>query len=300
MGTPVVSSELHGATPPPGPALEAGAQAIVVTPPARLCELPPFNSIANRVLAMTADPDIDLREISKMIEGDPAFAADVLFLANSSLFGFMSRMQFLRHAIALLGLERTKALSVTVALRGLVGKKNALVQQCWQHSAACALVCEEIASIFEVSADRAYTAGIMHDIGRLGLLKSYPKEMTSVLTCQYSDMRDVLQAEMKVLMIDHTRAGSFLVNTWNLPKTFSEICEHHHDPLGANDSELLQLVKIACKISDAIGFAAVPCEQPTSYVEIAESLKPRLHRKALPGEDHLRSQVSERLAAFES
>ena len=77
----------------------------VVTIPTKLCNLPPFNAIASQVLALTTDPDLDLRQISKVIEGDPAFAADILFIANSSLFGFPSRMHSLRHAIAVLGLE---------------------------------------------------------------------------------------------------------------------------------------------------------------------------------------------------
>ena len=139
-------------------------QTDVVTIPVRLCNLPPFNAIASRVLALTADPDIDLKRISRVIEGDPAFAADILFLANSSLFGFPSRTHSLSHAIALLGLDRIKALGVTVAMRSFLGARTPTVHQCWQHSVACALVCEELSAIFDFSGDRAYTAGIMHDI----------------------------------------------------------------------------------------------------------------------------------------
>src|SRR5664279_1569972 len=101
-------------------------QTDVVTIPVRLCNLPPFNAIASQVLALTTDPDLHLSEISKVIQGDPAFAADILFLANSSLFGFPARMHSLRHAIALLGLDRVTALAVTVAMRGFVGTRNPL------------------------------------------------------------------------------------------------------------------------------------------------------------------------------
>jgi len=84
-------------------------------------------------------------------------------------------MHSLRHAMALLGLDRIKSLAVTVAMRGFLGKPNPLIYQCWQHSVACALVCQELSPIFGLSGDRAYTAGLMHDIGRLGLLKTYPR-----------------------------------------------------------------------------------------------------------------------------
>jgi len=271
----------------------------VVTIPVRLCNLPPFNAIASQVLAVTTDPDLDLRQISKVIEGDPAFAADILFLANSSLFGFPSRMHSLRHAIALLGLDRIKALAVTVAMRGFLGTRNSLLHQCWQHSVACALVGEEISGIFDFPADLAYTAGIMHDIGRLGLLKTYPKEMTSVLNGQYIDPQGVLWAEREALNVDHGRAGAWLVGNWALPKDFAGICEHHHDAANARDSEILQLVKAACKIADAIGFPAVKCQRQSSYLEATSPLTQLLGRKAAPPAEDLCANVTARLAAFE-
>lgn len=270
----------------------------VVTIPVKLCNLPPFNAIASQVMALTADPDMDLRQISRVIEGDPAFATDILFLANSSLFGFPSRMHALRHAIALLGLDRIKALAVTVAMRGFLGKRTSLVHQCWQHSVACALVCEEISAIFDFSGERAYTAGIMHDIGRLGLLKTYPNEMTPVLNGEYATMPDVLRAEREALNVDHARAGAWLVNSWTLPQDFSTICEHHHDAPNAKDSEILQLVKVACKIADAIGYPAVKCQMP-SYQEATSPLKPLLGRKGAPEQEELRASVTARLAGFE-
>src|ERR1700683_1056800 len=137
----------------------------VVTIPVRLCNLPPFSAIASRALAMTTNSDVDLRQFSELIGGDPAFTADVLFLANSSLFGFPSRMHSIRHAVALLGFDRIKSLAVTVAMRSFLGKPNRLVHQCWQHSLACAVVCEEISGMVDLPTDCAYTAGLLHDIG---------------------------------------------------------------------------------------------------------------------------------------
>jgi len=271
----------------------------VVSIPVRLCNLPPFSAIASQVLALTADPDLDLKQISRVIEGDPAFAADILFLANSSLFGFPSRMRSLRHAIALLGLDRVKALGVTVAMRGFLGDRNPLVHRCWQHSVACALVCEELATISDFSPDQAYTAGIMHDIGRLGLLRTYGKEMTLVLNTQYANMREALRAEREALNADHALAGSWLVDNWSLPKDFAEICEHHHDAPNANDSAILQLVKIACQVADAIGFPAVRRRQQPSYREATSPLVRRLGPKVVPRAEVLRANVSARLAAFE-
>jgi putative nucleotidyltransferase with HDIG domain len=280
-------------------ATEPDLQTDSITISIKLCNLPPFNGIAAKVLALTSDPDIDLKRLSSLIEGDPAFAAEILFLANSSLFGFRSRMHVLRHAIAILGLDRVKTLAETVAMRGFLGDRSPLVHQCWRHSAACALVCEQISSWYDFSRERAYTAGIMHDIGRLGLLKSYPQESALVLGGEYQDAGEVFEAEGKALNVDHGSAGAWLIESWGLPDDFSEVCEHHHHAPRTGDSAILQLVRVACGMADAIGFPAVKYRRQLGYLEAASELAAKLGRKAVPPEEELRAVVTARLAAFE-
>lgn len=293
-----IRNHLQSAIPHPEDVAEVDFQTDQVALPVKLCNLPPFNAIATKVLSLTADPDVDLSHLSRVIEADPAFAADILFLANSSLFGFPSRMYVLRHAISVLGLDRIKALALTVAMRSFVGTRNPLVHQCWQHSVACAMICEELSANFSFSGDRAYTAGIMHDIGRLALLKTYPKEMTPILSGEHLDIQEVLWAEREELNVDHGRAGAWLVGNWAFPKDFSEICAHHHDAPTARDSEILRLVKAACSIADIIGFTAVKCRQQPSYPEATSQLPLRPGRGAAPPVEDLRANVTARLAAF--
>jgi len=295
----VIDPNVQPAVPPPEAIEEIDFHTDEVTIPIKLCNLPPFNAIATQVLALTTDPDVELSDMSRVIEADPAFAADILFLANSSLFGFPSRMRVLRHAIAVLGFDRIKALAVTVAMRGFVGYRNPLVQQCWQHSVACAIVCEELSAIFGFSGDRAYTAGILHDIGRLGLLKTYPKEMMPLLSAEYADTQEVLRAERAALQADHALAGSWMVSNWAFPPEFGEICAHHHAPPDASDSDILKLVKVACSVADIIGFPAVKCQQLPTFEEATSPLAKRLGPDAVPPADELRENVATRLAAFE-
>jgi HD-like signal output (HDOD) protein len=266
---------------------------------AKLSNLPPLNAIASQVMAMAGEADVDLRALSKVIEGDTAFAADVLLLANSALFGFRSRMPILRQAIVLLGLERIKAMAVTIAMRGLVVPSAALVHQCWRHSAACAVICEEVSTAFGLSCDRAFTAGIMHDVGRLGLVNAYPAEVGPILKGEHADSAAVLKAERELLQADHACAGAWLVKAWALPQEFSEICACHHDAPNAQSSEMLQVVQVACKLADAIGFPAVKLRQPPSYSEALAPLTPRLGPGQVRDEDQLRSRVTAKLAVFE-
>jgi len=269
-----------------------------ITIPVKLCNLPPLNAIANQVLALSTDPEVNFGKLSAIMNRDPAFAADVLFLANSSLFGFSQRMHVLRHAIAVLGLDRIQALAVTVAMRGFTGQPNALVRQCWQHSAACALVCEAIAPVFGVTGDVAYTVGLMHDIGLLGFVKCYPQEAQAVLNDTFETTGQVLAAERAMLNVDHSQAGGWLVKNWALPSTFAECCEHHHDPLSPRDSELLKVVKAGCRIADALSFAAFKYSNSLSYDEVIDSLAVDRPQAEFPSGTDLHDSVEARLANF--
>jgi len=288
------ASQTNGAAPDTGLHMDA------LTMPVRLCNLPPLNAIASHVMLLAADADTDLKALSQVIEADPAFASDILFLANSALFGFPSRMHAVRHAIAILGLERVRALAVTVAMRGVTSGGSQLVHQCWRHSAACAIVCGELGRFYDYSGERAFTAGIMHDVGRLGLLKTYPQDMTPVLTRQYGSIEEVLEAERAALQVDHARAGSYLVEHWTLPDEFGQICEHHHEAPDDETPGLLHLVQVACRVADALGFWAVELREPPSYEQAIAPLRARLGRRQQPpSEEDLRVTVAARLAAFE-
>ena len=269
-----------------------------VTIPVKLCNLPPLSSIALQVMSLSADENMDLQRLASVIEADPAFAAEVLFLANSSLFGFPSRMQVLRHAVAILGLDRIQALAVTVAMRAFVGQSSPLIHQCWRHSAACAIIAEEISPIFGISSDRAYTLALMHDIGRLGLLRSYAPEIGPVLSARYENTDAILAAERAAVNVDHGTAGAWLVKTWAFPREFSDICEHHHAPLQTKESDLLRLMKISCRTADTLGYGAVTCAGTLAFRELLTTL-PSDARLRFPQEDNLRKNVESRLGAFE-
>ncbi|PWU00503.1 MAG: hypothetical protein C5B51_25030 [Terriglobia bacterium] len=282
----------------PGGVPSENLQTDTVTIPVRLCNLPPFHSIANQVLSLSSDPDIDLKRLAKVMEADPAFAAEVLFLANSSLFGFTSQMHVLRHAVAILGLERIKALAVTVAMRTFMSSGGPVLRACWRHSAACAIIAEEIAGAFGFEGERAYTVSLMHDIGRLGLLKSYPSEMGPILQCEFQDTDEVLRAERVAVDVDHATAGAWLVTTWAFPRDFVEVCTRHHEPFCLSDSPLLMTVKVACRMADALGFAAVRYATPPSYHTLVRSVHPNLQRN-LPDEENLKKKLETRVAALE-
>jgi HD-like signal output (HDOD) protein len=280
------------------PLPDGGLRADIVEIPVRLCNLPPLNAIANQVIVLSANPDVDLHELAAVMGGDPAFAADLLFLANSSLFGFRSRIQVVSHAISVLGLDRIKALAVTAAMRSFLSKGGPLLPRCWQHSAGCAIIAEEISPIFDVKGDVAYTLGLLHDIGRLGLLKSYPTEYSPALCNSFPNVEEILNAERALLKVDHCLAGAWMVKTWDFPSVFVQACEHHHEPISPSDSGLLQAIKISCRLAEALGYTAVNYTNPAGYGDVIQSLPPHIPQHRFPSEQTLRTNIEDRIKTF--
>ena len=278
---------------------ETGLQGDTLLIRVKLCNLPPFHAAANRIVSLVGSRNADVAPIATIVGGDPALAAEVLFLANSSLFGFPARIRSLRHAVAVLGLDRIRDIAVTVAMRALVRGAGPLIRPCWRHSVACATIAEAISPLFGGLTEQAYTAGLLHDVGRLGFLKSYAEEAGSVLRGEYSTVEEELISERAALNVDHAAAGSWLVQYWDLPESFGEICEHHHEPLQENDSEPLQVVKTACRLADAAGFSAVRYKSPARYEDVLVSLPERIALESFPREDDLRDIVEARLKDFD-
>src|SRR5205823_15038432 len=86
--------------------------------------------------------------------------------------------------------------------------KAPLLRRCWSHSLACGMFSQELATACFMKADEAYTAGLLHAIGRLGLLAAYPVEYANVLNVAVEYSFDVLHCERELFDIDHCEAGA--------------------------------------------------------------------------------------------
>src|SRR5262249_30351332 len=85
--------------------------------PWALKNLPPFRPVAAKLLRLTAQEDVPLNKVQQVLRTDVAFSAEVLRLANSALIGSRTGVSSVQHAVGLLGLQRLKALSMTIAMR---------------------------------------------------------------------------------------------------------------------------------------------------------------------------------------
>lgn len=251
--------------------------------------LPPFPAIALQALKLIAGRDTSLLELCDLIRSDVAFSTAVLRFANSPLVAFSRNITNVVQASMLLGFQRLKSIVVTVGLKAyLQGPVVPLVRSCWRHSVACAIIAERAALEGGREKDFAYTAGIMHDIGRAAMIAAAPTRYAEVLMAEADDPRELLTREREIFGVDHCQAGGSLVKAWKLPPAFLEVTSRHHD-CSPGAPGVTSIVFTSCSLADALGFGMLKYRSARTHEEIV-SLFPEVARKGFP-------ESSETLAA---
>ena len=238
--------------------------------PWTLLRLPPFPPLALQVMRMVSRDDVSMKELSELIRADQVFASEILMIANSPLYQSRREIDSILQATTLLGLERMKGLTVTVGVRAYLGDwfNMPSLRACWRHSMACALIAEKLAAAAHMDRDTCYTAGWVHDIGRLGLAALHPKPYAGFLQATEKAPCDILTRERELFSCDHCEAGRKLVEAWKLPARLTEVVSRHHEPRGWREDDILSIVHLSCRMADSLGFAAAHNLISPAYAEL--------------------------------
>lgn len=267
-----------------------------------LRKVPPFPPIAARLLVLLSGESASLIAAADLIGGDPTFSARLLNCVNSAAYGMVSRVVNIRQALALLGMDRMRQLTVTVAVGAYAqgALRSAELRRCWEHTMATAILSDQIARACGGSFnDIAYTAGIMHDIGRLGLLVAYPTEYERIIRDAAAQCLDVLDFEREQFGMDHAEAGRILAERWNLPEEFRVIAGRHHDPSDGGDLDLLAIVHVACRLADALGYDVSRPLKPLEMEEVLAELPSDARARLRSTPEDMRARIEERLRSYD-
>ncbi|HEY1799515.1 MAG TPA: HDOD domain-containing protein [Terriglobales bacterium] len=238
--------------------------------PWSLLRLPPFPPLALQVMRMVSRDDVSMKELSELISADQVFASEILMIANSPLYQSSREITSILQATTLLGLERMKGLTVMVGVRAYLGDWFNLpsLRACWRHSVACALIAEKLAAAAHMDRDVCYTAGLIHDIGRLGLAALYPMPYSRFLEATEKNPCDILQRERELFSCDHCEAGRHLVEAWKLPNSLAEVVSRHHESRMWREDDVLSIVHLSCRMADSLGFAAAHNLNASNYEDL--------------------------------
>ncbi|MGD0831209.1 MAG: HDOD domain-containing protein [Terracidiphilus sp.] len=250
---------------------------VTVAPSWAHLRLPPFPQVALRILQLANNENVQLHQLSELISSDPAFASEVLTIANSLLYAPRFPANSVLQAIAVLGASNLQGLCLTVGVRGFMGKalNQPAMKTIWRHNLATALIADELASVGFIDRDVAYTSGVMHDIGRLALAVIRPREYSVPLGVHSGTPRSFLEVERKLFGWDHCEAGRQLIVDWKLPSEFEEIVGDHHDPRKDGSWGMSDLINVSCRMADTAGFTAFPGCEITPFSELLAELPVR-------------------------
>ena len=225
--------------------------------------VPMLSASASQLLQLTSKPDHELQEIVTLVKTDATLTARVLKVVNSAAFGLINNITSIDRAISYLG-ER---IIVSIALGDCAGKLfekelsgyEAAGGDLWKHDLRTAIAAREVVvqSDSEISPDLAFTAGLLHDIGK-ALISDYLKDTApeAIAMVSSQDSKDYLDAEEKMIGFNHTQAGFELAKAWQLPAELAEAIRYHHNPADAADQyrELVYAVHLGDNIAMMGGF----------------------------------------------
>jgi putative nucleotidyltransferase with HDIG domain len=213
-------------------------------------EIPSAPSLYIRLVEATSTEDTSIAEIAALVESDIAMCAKVLQLVNSSFFGLGRRISSVREAVVYLGLGPLRALVLSAgAFRAFAPSRRIegfSVDALEMHSGRVARLAGELVSDRH-DAEQAFTAGMLHDVGKLLLATHRPDELSLLLAASRESGLPLHTLEHQRNGVTHAEIGAYLLTLWGLPHTIVDAVTHHHAPdrIGAGKLDAVAAVHVA-------------------------------------------------------
>jgi len=232
---------------------------------------------AARIRRMLADPYTTEGIVIDLIALDQVLAAQVLRVANTEWRGKQPPSASIPAAAQYVGLERIKtiidsAISADAPADRLSGY-GLEAEELWRHSVVVASAARLVGGAVKYpDLDEAYTAGLLHDIGKL-VLDPYVQGRHDELTRLINDQQlELWQAEEQLFRMDHGTIGSLIIDRWHCPEALSEAVRYHHWPAFASVRPALSAI---INVSNALAVyqSQMQLGDPTLQPEALEILQ---------------------------
>lgn len=236
-------------------------------------ELPVFHPIAVRLQLLLETQDFKTEEVVALATEDQSLAGQILKMANSTVYMGRVRTETIKDAVIRLGAQQVSNLAMAASQAGLHVSDNKVLngfmQSLWLHSHACAVGSRWLARTagYPQYADQAYLAGLLHDVGKLYLLKALER-LNSMGVAHAALEEDLL---LEIFDELHVEQGCRLMQHWNMPRIYYNVVANHHDKNFDTTDTVLTVVRIvnkACKLK-GIGLVQDPDIDLQGLPEIA-------------------------------
>jgi len=220
-------------------------------------DLPTIPVVAMKVMQLIENETATAEEMSKIVSSDPAVAARVLKISNSSFYGCQRQIHTLSHAIMILGFSTLKSLVVAASVKQVHKPFGLTENMLWEHSFAAGLAANIIAAeIQQVNGEEAFLGGLFHDLGKTIMNIMDSQKFQNVMQKCYNTSISFQEAEQYVYPYTHAEVGGLVIRKWNFPATLINAVFQHH-ALDFHEDEDPYQIQLSC----VVGLANLFCHK---------------------------------------
>lgn len=208
-------------------------------------DLPTIPLVATKILQLLDDPDVSTEEIADLMLTDQVMTARVMKLLNSPVYKPTQEITSLKRALVYLGLRHVRELALTTSvINAFDGTSGALeLNSFWEHSFGVGMVSKIIAQMVGYQdLEKAYIAGIIHDLGEVFLSNFMRDPFMEVLEYIKAHPVKLVDAEEKLLGTTHCEIGLCMARKWNFPEAYCDVIAYHHSPQEATVDPILSAI----------------------------------------------------------
>lgn len=220
--------------------------------------LPTPPIVFHQIQKVISDPNVSATRIASILAEDPAMSVKVLKLTNSAFYGLSREVDSVKQAVVIVGMEAIKNLVLSASVLDMFKGENVdqeYQEKFWRHSLATAfcsrLLARKIITRGMVDPDSAFSAGLLHDVGKLIISCFLPEEHAKFKEEYEKDKESPdFVLEERVLGYNHAQIGGLLAEQWKIPTKLAEaITFHHHPQLSESQDAIAYIVHIANFVS---------------------------------------------------
>jgi len=219
-------------------------------------DLPVFPEIASKVAKVVSDPRTNSKKLVDLLSKDVALTTRLLKIANSPFYRRNVPTTTLSQAVTLLGFDAIKSAVLAASLKDAFKRSGLAEKLLWDHSVGVANASGLLSRrLGHQNHEELFTAGLLHDIGKMVLLNECPQDYQIVYELVYNDHLSFQQAEEEVLGFSHVEVGVLVARKWKLEEIYRQIIFSHHDLILVSDKykDEVAIVSMADRICQRLG-----------------------------------------------
>ena len=228
--------------------------------------MPSLPTTVAKVLEVCNNPQTSPADLNHVISLDPVLVGRVLKLINSAYYGLNQQVTNLVRAIIMLGINTVKNLALSTAVMGTLSSRKDFqglnMEGFWRHSLCVGVAAKILArqrGIDPKQVEEYFTAGLLHDIGKIPLNAVLSKEYMLTVSVADRERISLFRAEEKTLGMNHAQAGAMIVKAWRLegPVGDAIVNHHHYEDYAGEHRDILGSIIAANRFASMmeIGFA---------------------------------------------